>query len=235
MFIYFWRKERPAWVEEGQRERETRNLKQAPGSELSGIEPGEGLELTNCEIMTWAEGGHLTYWATQAPLHRSFKGYTITHVVLLIYGTGHRPKELQRSNTDKITHTRDGNGGYNGHFCQLVSYQGPWEGTSELLSHTRVQVVLFQRYLAARESPGIQAGPCKCEGMPRVKWDSSCGAFHLFTEIVFWNRSPWAALFLFVSVCFREWRRRRPAWRSGRFGPHFWLPRVRFSEDDFVS
>ena len=33
MFIYFWDRER-AWVGEGQRERETQNLKQAPGSEL---------------------------------------------------------------------------------------------------------------------------------------------------------------------------------------------------------
>ena len=37
---------------EGQRERETRNLKQAPGSELSGTEPDAGLELVNCKIMT---------------------------------------------------------------------------------------------------------------------------------------------------------------------------------------
>ena len=49
---------------EGQRERETQNLKQALGSELSAqsptqawnsqavsIEPNEGLELTDCEIM----------------------------------------------------------------------------------------------------------------------------------------------------------------------------------------
>ena len=37
---------------EGQRERETQNLKQAPGSELSAQSPNGGLELTNCEIMT---------------------------------------------------------------------------------------------------------------------------------------------------------------------------------------
>ena len=35
---------------EGQRERETQNLKQAPGSELS--EPDAGFENMNCEIMT---------------------------------------------------------------------------------------------------------------------------------------------------------------------------------------
>ena len=39
MFIYFWKKERErererAWVEEGQRDRERQNLRQAPGFEL---------------------------------------------------------------------------------------------------------------------------------------------------------------------------------------------------------
>ena len=51
---------------EGQRERETQSPKQAPGSELSA-EPDVGLELTDCEIMTWAKAGRLTDWATQAP------------------------------------------------------------------------------------------------------------------------------------------------------------------------
>ena len=37
---------------EGQRDRETQNLKQAPGSELSAQSPMAGLELTNREIMT---------------------------------------------------------------------------------------------------------------------------------------------------------------------------------------
>ena len=37
---------------EGQRERETQNLKQAPGSELVSTEPDVGLELMNCEIVT---------------------------------------------------------------------------------------------------------------------------------------------------------------------------------------
>ena len=36
---------------EAERRRETQNLKQAPGSELSA-EPDTGLELTNCEIVT---------------------------------------------------------------------------------------------------------------------------------------------------------------------------------------
>ena len=36
----------------GERERETQNLKQAPGSELVSTEPDAGLELTNREIVT---------------------------------------------------------------------------------------------------------------------------------------------------------------------------------------
>ena len=38
-----------------QRERETQNLKQAPGSELSAPEPDVGPELLDREIMTRAE------------------------------------------------------------------------------------------------------------------------------------------------------------------------------------
>ena len=39
------------------------------GSRLQadGTEPDAGLELMNYEIMTWAEVGRLTNWATQAP------------------------------------------------------------------------------------------------------------------------------------------------------------------------
>ena len=33
-----------------------------------GTEPDVGLELTNREIMTWAQVGRLTDWATQVPL-----------------------------------------------------------------------------------------------------------------------------------------------------------------------
>ena len=45
------------------------------GSRLWAVstEPNAGLELTNCEIMTWAEVGRLTDWATQVPLLCLFK------------------------------------------------------------------------------------------------------------------------------------------------------------------
>ena len=41
------------------------------GSRLWAVitEPDAGLELTDCEIMTWAEVGRLTDQATQAPLN----------------------------------------------------------------------------------------------------------------------------------------------------------------------
>ena len=56
------------WMGEGQRERETQNMKQAPGSEMSAQSPTWGSN-SQTEIMTWAEVGCLTSWATQAPLY----------------------------------------------------------------------------------------------------------------------------------------------------------------------
>ena len=48
---------------EGQRERETQNQKQDPGSRLGDVstDPDEGLEPTNREIMTRDEGRSLTH------------------------------------------------------------------------------------------------------------------------------------------------------------------------------
>lgn len=63
---------------EGQKERETQNPKQAPGSRLwaVGTVPDAGLKLTDREIMTGAEVRCLTEWVTQAPLGQfySLKG-----------------------------------------------------------------------------------------------------------------------------------------------------------------
>ena len=52
----------------GRAEREGDTESEA-GSRLWAIspEPDEGLELTDREIVTWAEVGRLTDWATQAP------------------------------------------------------------------------------------------------------------------------------------------------------------------------
>ena len=45
------------------------------GSRLLPVstEPNEGLECTNCEIMTWVKVGCLTTWATQAPYFFNLK------------------------------------------------------------------------------------------------------------------------------------------------------------------
>ena len=45
-------------------------------------EPDAGLELTDHEIMTWAEVGRLLDWATQVPLPCSFLNQ-IVHVVCM--------------------------------------------------------------------------------------------------------------------------------------------------------
>ena len=60
MFIYFWEREREYEWGKGQREREReRETESKAGSRLCAVstEPD----------MTWAEVGHLTDWATQAP------------------------------------------------------------------------------------------------------------------------------------------------------------------------
>ena len=65
MFIYFWQRDR-AWAGEGQRERETES---EAGSRLQAVttEPNSGLEVTDLEIMIWAEVRRSTDWATQVP------------------------------------------------------------------------------------------------------------------------------------------------------------------------
>ena len=59
---------------EGQREGDTES---ETGSRLWAVstEPDAGLELTDREIMTWAEVGRLTDWATQAPQPSDFQTY----------------------------------------------------------------------------------------------------------------------------------------------------------------
>ena len=66
MFIFETERHR-AWTGEGQREGDTES---ETGSRLWAVstEPDAGLELMDREIMTWAEVGCLTDWATQVPL-----------------------------------------------------------------------------------------------------------------------------------------------------------------------
>ena len=77
VFIYFWKRERErdrAWAEEEPRERETQNLKQAPGSELSG----QSLMWSSNSgtVRSWPEPisrvRRLTNWATQEPVSDSW-------------------------------------------------------------------------------------------------------------------------------------------------------------------
>ena len=70
MLTYFWERD-SAQEEEGQREEDTESQ---AGSRLWAVstQPDMGLKPTNREIMTWAEVGRLTYWATPVPLESWF-------------------------------------------------------------------------------------------------------------------------------------------------------------------
>ena len=72
MFIFEREKDTQS-MSQGGAEREGDTESEA-GSRLRAVstEPDVGLEPTNCEIVTWAEVGHLTDWATQAPLKSIF-------------------------------------------------------------------------------------------------------------------------------------------------------------------
>ena len=63
-----------------EREKETQNLKLAPGSELSAQSRMQGWNSRVHDIMTWAEVGRLTDWATQAPL-KYFPNYMTLCVI----------------------------------------------------------------------------------------------------------------------------------------------------------
>ena len=65
MFIYLFLRERKHKQEEREIKGDTES---EAGSRLWAVstEADAGLELTNCEIMTWAEVSRLTNWATQA-------------------------------------------------------------------------------------------------------------------------------------------------------------------------
>ena len=67
MFIYF-EVERDKSVKGGEAEREGHTDSEADSTlRAVSTEPDTGLKLTNREIMTWAEVGCLTDWATQMP------------------------------------------------------------------------------------------------------------------------------------------------------------------------
>ena len=75
MFIYFWKTERTEhrWGRGRERERHTHTHTESKSCSKPwavSTEPDVGLELMNCEIMTWAEVRCLTDWATQVPLNK---------------------------------------------------------------------------------------------------------------------------------------------------------------------
>ena len=72
MFIYFWDRERQS-MSGGGAEREGDTESEA-GSRVWAVstEPDAGLELTDWEIMTWAEVRRSTNWATQVPRETHF-------------------------------------------------------------------------------------------------------------------------------------------------------------------
>ena len=65
--VYLFLRERETECEQ-ERSRERRQRIQSRLWAVS-TEPSVGLELMNCEIMTWAKVRGLTDWATQAPLY----------------------------------------------------------------------------------------------------------------------------------------------------------------------
>ena len=74
MFIHFWETERQNTSGAGGRAEGKEDTESEAGSRLRAVstEPDAGLEFTDREIMTWAEVGGLTDWATQAPPNFGF-------------------------------------------------------------------------------------------------------------------------------------------------------------------
>ena len=72
VLFYFWDRDRQS-MNGGGSERKG-DTESETGSRLWAVstEPDAGLELTDSEIVTWAEVGRLTGWATQAPLSLPF-------------------------------------------------------------------------------------------------------------------------------------------------------------------
>ena len=82
MFIYFWERQRQNVSGLGaERKGDTESEK---GSRLWAVstEPDAGLELTNYEIMTWAEVRCSTDWAIQTPHVFMFLGMVLDWVVI---------------------------------------------------------------------------------------------------------------------------------------------------------
>ena len=98
MFIYFWERQS---VSGGGAERKG-DAESEAGSRLSTVstEPSAGLELTNGEIMTWAEFGCSIDWATQVP-HKLFIISQIIYMLVTLSSlSGVRPTLLTQKALD---------------------------------------------------------------------------------------------------------------------------------------
>ena len=81
-YYYFERQREPQHAQQRGRERGRHRIQsrlQALSCQHRAQRGGGGgaLELTNCEMVTWAEAGHLTDWAIQEPLPFSFISFII--------------------------------------------------------------------------------------------------------------------------------------------------------------
>ena len=75
------------------------------GSRLWAVstESDAGIELTNCEIMTWAEVGRLADWATQAPQStKSLYILMFTHFLKDRARAGEGQRERETQNQSKL-------------------------------------------------------------------------------------------------------------------------------------
>ena len=113
VFIFLRQKERESMSRGGaERERDTES---EAGSRLWAVstEPDAGLALTDCEVMTWAEVGRLTDWATQGPLSVMFYWGNLAHGKLKEKEISKQRKEKQverqkvRRNEQKGTKEKD--------------------------------------------------------------------------------------------------------------------------------
>ena len=102
VFIYFWERARQS-SSRGGAEREGDPEYEA-GSRLWAVstKPDAGLELTNCEIMTWVKVRRLTDWANQAPHLHPFSKF-IFDIERAQQG---RDRERGRENPKQTPHWR---------------------------------------------------------------------------------------------------------------------------------
>ena len=132
MFIYVWDRERQSMSRRGV-EREGDPESEA-GSRLwaVGTEPDAGLKLTSCEIMTWAEVGHSTDWATQAPLSL----FILREMEIAQVGKGQKEREREReSQAGSTPSVQSPMQVWNSQNCEIMTWAETKSRTLNWLSH----------------------------------------------------------------------------------------------------